>query len=294
MNSLIVPVYNAKKTIDRLVNSVPDDWELILVEDGSTEPITPPKKAVYIQQENQGPGSARNTGLRHATGDYVFFADADDELIPVDWTPYLNGSLSGKIHDMVYAGFVNDGPDGKYQIYTKPTGCVYGVAYRRKFLLENDIWFPPLMQMEDVAFNTICQNVSDNWASLMGCTYVRHVTPGSIMTTRDFNKTAMPNHVKADVYVFNYFKGEEKAYRLMSKNLSYYYYEFMAICPRMTDQEIEEWYAELKNWQKITRTMDNLIDFEKYKECNRKAAIRRLGEFEEFITMDEFFERIRQ
>lgn len=289
MNSLIVPVYNARKTIKRLIDSVPKDWELILVEDGSSEPIDVPDiDGIYIKQDNQGPGAARNKGLKYATGDYVFFADADDEIINRDWEPYLK-------HDMVYSYFLEVGERYESGRYTKTCGCVYGVAYKRQFLVDNEIWFPPLLQMEDIAFNTICQNMSNDWAELQGYTYKYIVTPGSITQTRDFNKTSMPYHVKSDVYVFNYFKDRDidLAYKLTAKNLSYYYYSLMAIQPRMTETEIEAFYRELGIWQEETRTLDNMAWFDAYKDINKKAAIDRLGEFKEHITINEFFDKIR-
>lgn len=88
--SVVVPVYNAekflKRSIESVVNQGYENIELILVNDGSVDNseaicnqyALADKRIKVISQENRGPAAARNTGVRHATGDFVFFLDADD------------------------------------------------------------------------------------------------------------------------------------------------------------------------------------------------------------------------
>jgi len=85
--SVIIPVFNGARHIADTVASV---WaqtfrpiEVIVVDDGSTDNTAEvvqslEPKCVYIRQENQGPPVARNTGLKHATGDIIALLDADD------------------------------------------------------------------------------------------------------------------------------------------------------------------------------------------------------------------------
>ena len=94
--SVIVPVYNVAEylsaCVDSLLSQRCDDWELILVDDGSTDGICPvlcdelaaahPELIRTIHQENGGLGAARNTGLEAAKGDYLLFVDSDDTLEP--------------------------------------------------------------------------------------------------------------------------------------------------------------------------------------------------------------------
>ena len=86
--SIIVPAYNAAKTIRETIASVQQqticDWELIVVNDGSTddtlkivEGIEEPRLKI-ISTVNSGVAKARNTGLTHAIGTYIAFLDADD------------------------------------------------------------------------------------------------------------------------------------------------------------------------------------------------------------------------
>lgn len=87
--SVIVPVYNKEKYIERTIKSVLKQtyskFELILVNDGSTDTseqiikkFSDDKRIVYHFQNNGGVSVARNTGIGLATGEYITFLDADD------------------------------------------------------------------------------------------------------------------------------------------------------------------------------------------------------------------------
>lgn len=86
--SVIIPTYNrqdlVQKTIDSVLNQTFRDWELIVVDDGSTDQSASVlqerygSRIIYIYQENQGESAARNRGLCSATGEYVAFLDSDD------------------------------------------------------------------------------------------------------------------------------------------------------------------------------------------------------------------------
>lgn len=93
--SLIIPAYNSAATLTRAINSVArqtfSDWELIVVDDGSTDDTprvledcarTVGPRMTRVRTENQGAGAARNLGIELARGCYIAFLDADDELLP--------------------------------------------------------------------------------------------------------------------------------------------------------------------------------------------------------------------
>ena len=91
--SVIIPTYNRASVIQRAVNSVYGqsfgDWELILVDDGSTDQTHKLLKAFrqdsrfrYFKTENRGVSSARNLGLKQARGEWIAFLDSDDEWLP--------------------------------------------------------------------------------------------------------------------------------------------------------------------------------------------------------------------
>lgn len=88
--SIILPVYNKecylKDTLDILINQKFTDWELIIINDGSTDNsayileqyVAKDKRIKIVSQINKGVSSARNVGLNMAKGEWIWFVDADD------------------------------------------------------------------------------------------------------------------------------------------------------------------------------------------------------------------------
>lgn len=88
--SIIIPIYNVekylKKCIDSLIQQTYENIEIILVDDGSTDNsgricdcyALNDNRIKVVHQKNGGVSSARNTGLRHSTGNYIGFVDPDD------------------------------------------------------------------------------------------------------------------------------------------------------------------------------------------------------------------------
>ena len=88
--SVIVPIYNAEKylnkCVDSLINQTKKELEFILVNDGSTDKTEEIIKSYkdsrikYFKNKNQGIGKTRNFGIEKATGKYIMFLDSDDYL----------------------------------------------------------------------------------------------------------------------------------------------------------------------------------------------------------------------
>src|SRR5262245_50792988 len=91
MVSVIMPTFNRADTIRRAIRSVQaqtfTDWELIVVDDGSTDNTVAliegyDPRLKLIRQKNQGTAGARNAGLRASASSYIAFLDSDDEWLP--------------------------------------------------------------------------------------------------------------------------------------------------------------------------------------------------------------------
>ncbi|MCD6385261.1 glycosyltransferase family 2 protein, partial [Candidatus Sumerlaeota bacterium] len=88
--SVIIPVFNRKEMVKEAISSVLNqtfrDFELIVVDDGSTDGTAEVVKSFnevrYIRQEHKGPASARNTGIMNAEGELIAFLDSDDLWLP--------------------------------------------------------------------------------------------------------------------------------------------------------------------------------------------------------------------
>ncbi len=101
--SVIIPVFNAARTIEQAIASVCAqtlrDFEIVAVDDGSTDGSIGILKrhagaAKILQQKNRGPSAARNLGVAHSTGEYLAFLDADDWWKP-DFLSAMTAALDG-------------------------------------------------------------------------------------------------------------------------------------------------------------------------------------------------------
>jgi Glycosyl transferase family 2 len=91
--SVIIPTYNRasllRTALDSVFTQTFKDYEIIVVDDGSTDETSIVVSSYgdrirYFQQQNKGPGAARNLGAEHGTGEYFAFLDSDDLWFP--WT----------------------------------------------------------------------------------------------------------------------------------------------------------------------------------------------------------------
>jgi len=114
--SIIIPIYNAEKTLESCLVSclrqTLQEIEILLIDDGSTDRSLAiasaflsrfPEKIRIFRQPNSGPSAARNLGLKHATGKYIGFLDADDR---VDRDMFLRLFLAAQANqsDLVVCG----------------------------------------------------------------------------------------------------------------------------------------------------------------------------------------------
>lgn len=100
--SIIVPVYNAVSTLDKCINSILQitfsNYELILIDDGSKDQswdicckwANQDSRVKALHQENGGPSSARNRGIRESSGQWIMFVDSDDTVRPSYVSDLLN------------------------------------------------------------------------------------------------------------------------------------------------------------------------------------------------------------
>ena len=186
MLSVIIPVYNAEKyikeTLSSILNSTFKDFEIIAVDDGSTDSsaellddVSEQDRRIKVHHQcNKGVSNARNTGLDLAQGEYITFVDADD-VIEADYLQSAMQSIiarnadicctSIKMFDEVRGGYLPlsykhekelyEGKEldqicAKY-VFWRGLGCVWGKIYRRDSI--GDIRFAEdIYRMEDVIF----------------------------------------------------------------------------------------------------------------------------------------------
>ena len=187
--SVIIPVYNVEKYIDRCLKSIIsqnyDDLEIIVVDNGSTDSsgsicdtyANEHSNISVYHIENHGVGSARNFGLSKARGEFIYFVDSDDYLVGnlfADFADKLVLDLDLAVFSY-YDSFEEDltekqrtekslpfkgnyDKDGFIKIFkelflSNMLYTVWNKIYRREFLLENNFSFEQYELGEDVRFN---------------------------------------------------------------------------------------------------------------------------------------------
>lgn len=187
--SIVVPVYNMGDKIETCVQSLIkqtyQNIEIILVDDGSKDNSYQhclhlaeiDSRIIALHTENRGSGPARNYGIEHATGTYIYFPDADDYLEPNAIAILVAAMKDGEC-DLVVFGFKNVDQNGReisvkgyseavrsgdairrdYAPYMT-TGSEYGIQgapWNKFFVLsvirENSLEYPPLRRHQDEGF----------------------------------------------------------------------------------------------------------------------------------------------
>lgn len=196
--SVVIPVYNPGKYFKLCLETVlvdNADIEYVIVDDGSTEDLSPlykklgQKKNVIVKRtENHGVSEARNAGIRLSSGDYIMFVDADDYLLD-DWEKAIN-SVDKELDFIKFSGKIND--ESIHYDNRKMTKACLGLSgtildscgfanvfsgfYKRDFLVKNNISFDKdLKNGEDLIFNLkVLQNAKKVKIIPNGFYYYRH------------------------------------------------------------------------------------------------------------------------
>lgn len=174
--SVIIPAYNCKDTLSAAVFSVAEnfkDTEIIIIDDGSTDEtpdvIDSLKKQfsciVSERIKNSGPANARNFGISKASGDFLMFLDSDDtfsenayEMVMQNLTDNTDLLIFGfrqnflsRAEDKIYS---LDSPFSVDEYYRNNLlNQVWNKAYKKDFLLKNNILFKDYRYGEDRIFN---------------------------------------------------------------------------------------------------------------------------------------------
>jgi glycosyltransferase involved in cell wall biosynthesis len=160
--SVIVPTYNRRETIQAAIASVQRqtfaDWELIVVDDGSTDDTADliegsDPRLVLIRQKNQGVNAARNTAMLRARGRYIAFLDSDDEWLPhhLELSTAFFRAFPGE--DFLSGEFSEDVGSG---------GLVH---FLRSALTE---WYPPLAEGAGSSLLRLSPGESDPYRRVFG------------------------------------------------------------------------------------------------------------------------------
>ncbi|WP_080843899.1 glycosyltransferase family 2 protein [Cytobacillus gottheilii] len=187
--SVIIPVYNMEQSLEycmqSILNQTYKNFEIILVDDGSKDNsykvccqlAKKDSRIKVVHTENRGSGPARNTGIDLASGDYVYFPDADD-ILASNTLEKLTKIIEKESHDLIVFGYKSVNSDGKlmseksypykvvdgdkirssyfsYITMTSPfgiQGAPWNKLFNLKLIKEHGLYFPALRRHQDDAF----------------------------------------------------------------------------------------------------------------------------------------------
>ena len=230
--SVIIPVFNTEGyltiCLESLLNQTFDDFEIICINDGSTDNslkilenfASKFDKIKIFSQDNQGVSAARNRGIKEAVGDYLIFLDSDDFLnkdcLEKSYQEIIktgadilcfglnristNSVVPSKDSTLLYKYEKSNNIKMKDMISFLDSAA--SKLIRKKFVVDNEIEFPVGIKCcEDGVFNLLCYYNNPKYAFLNEYFY-NYVTHRNSSVTNN-GKNAIKNDIDAYMYMIN-------------------------------------------------------------------------------------------
>ena len=214
--SVLVPVYNVEKTLDRCMESILNqtfkDFEIIMVDDGSTDSsgaICDKYAEKYdfisvIHKNNEGLGPTRDAGVLAAKGEYVYHCDSDDwlkedlleksynaitendaDVVIFGYDMYDKKDLSKLFGSVSIDSGVYIGKDEVRRLFVKNYHNAFIVLtawnrlYKRSFLIDNELFFPSLRRCQDMAYSLLLFDKIEKLVCINENLYCYVIEPGT-------------------------------------------------------------------------------------------------------------------
>lgn len=210
MLSIIIPVYNAEKTIKKCIESiiVADQntpniiSEVIAIDDGSldnslfllNEIASGYEKLNVIPQENKGAGGARNKGLREAKSKFISFVDSDDYV----HSDYLSPLLENSDNRIISFNILKKSKLKSESIITPQSSCgpMVSAFFDRGIFIDHNLFFPEKINYEDNAISFLVWTLEkENRVHINKELYIYQYSKSSQSNTR--SKQHLSSRVKS-------------------------------------------------------------------------------------------------
>lgn len=215
--SFIIPVYNTAKLLPRCLSSIIEqdnfEIEILLIDDGSTDnsfDVCQQYSSRYpfikaVKKQNEGQGVARNLGMEMARGRFLCFVDSDDYIEPSYCRSIYDAFLRTDADFLNFGCSFKNGREEEIRRIIPPAGTApiarrifldallirgilsspWSKAFKRDFLLNNNIRFPPVRANEDILFSCLVARSARTTAFISASLYNVLIRPGS--TSRAMN-----------------------------------------------------------------------------------------------------------
>lgn len=305
--SVIVPVYNVEKYLEKclnsLVNQTLENIEIIIVNDGTkdnSEEIIKkfmdkyPNKIIYLKKENGGLSDARNFGIPYAKGEYIAFLDSDD-YVEKNIYKEMYDLAKKENSDMVECDFIWEYPNkiredigqvynGKKEMLEKVRVVAWNKLIKRSILEKTQIQFPKGLRYEDVEF-TYKLIPHLNKVSFLKKPYIHYIQRENSISNSQNERTkeiftVLDNVI--DYYKKNNFYDEYKdeleyiyaRYLLCSSLLRMVKIKDKVIRKKMLEKTWENLNTKFPNWKKNKILKENNTLKGKYMKSVNKFTYR--------------------
>lgn len=218
--TVVVPVYNVEAYVGKCIDSILEqsfsDFELILVDDGSTDSggkicdryAEKDGRIRVIHQKNEGLGGARNTGIKAAVGVYLLFVDSDDTIAPHTIEATYSKAVETNA-DMVVFGFQSVGEDGQaLQVFLDPvqknkpllpttdrdvflaSPNAWNKLYKKELFEKSGLLYPSRVWYEDIRVTVKLYLFAEKVVFIEDVLYFYLIRPGSIMQNKNVERNA--------------------------------------------------------------------------------------------------------
>lgn len=222
--SIIVPIYNREcllpRCVDSILNQTFKDFEMILVDDGSTDNSAKicddyaelDSRVIVIHKENGGVSSARNLGIEYSTGEFIMFCDSDD-YVEKQWVENLYASLSDTVIMPVCSAC-----DENYQIIHNDEKIYYNLynvwdIIKNKYLHVpwNKIYNAQIIKTHNLRFNENFNYAED---MIFCLNYFEKLQNGKILIFKEptYRQCETPNSLSRKKHIDKYWEAINEVY----------------------------------------------------------------------------------
>ena len=276
--TVVIPVYNVEKYLKRCIESILiQEWknyDILLVDDGSTDSspqICDDYAKVYdfisvIHKKNGGLSEARNTGISHAKGDYVYFPDSDDWLEPqtfkeladvlesqeFDIVSFNREFVKGEEDTIVSDPLVTqvyEGKDAFVQMlkHSYITGFANDKIYKKSLFIDNNISFPKGKYYEDLGTNyKLFLSAENVFATNQKYYHYLIDNPDSITQSWNEQKFSDMFEFYKDIFYSDFVRSRLNQEELQTSQL-YYVNGLIHILARLYKSKLDKKYIDITN-----------------------------------------------
>lgn len=254
--SVIIPIYNKEQYIEKCLESIlsqsMSEFEVICINDGSTDSTlnklskyqANDSRVTIINQKNSGVASARNAGVKHATGQYISFIDPDDYISDgmfkhltslFEVSPEIDVVGCGthviyeawqnyqKSDDLYYKVNTEENIIVTEDVFKRINASCCNKIFKRELIQKYDIHYPANSLYEDAAFFWcylgICRRAS--FVATPYYNYIRYANSTMGKTFSKSNSRAI-DHLKITEHLYNFYK-ENDLLKVYSRIFLYLY-----------------------------------------------------------------------